>query len=30
MLEGYDLFAGILVAVVVLVMIGASFGSSHP
>ena len=28
--EGYDVLAGLLVAIVVLVMIGSSFGSSHP
>ena len=28
--EGYDLLAGILVALVVVVMLGSSFGSSHP
>ncbi len=28
--EGYDLFTGLLVAVVVVVMIGGAFGRSHP
>ncbi len=28
--EGYDLLAGVLVAMVVLVMMGGAFGRSHP
>jgi hypothetical protein len=28
--EGYDVVTGLLVALVVLVMIGGSFGRSHP
>jgi hypothetical protein len=28
--QGYDVFTGLLVAIVVLVMIGAAFGRSHP
>jgi hypothetical protein len=28
--EGYDVLTGLLVAIVVLAMIGGSFGRSHP
>jgi hypothetical protein len=28
--HGYDVLTGILVAAVILVMIGAAFGRSHP
>jgi hypothetical protein len=28
--HGYDVLTGLLVAIVVLVMIGAAFGRSHP
>ena len=28
--EGYDLLAGVLVALVILVMMGGAFGRSHP
>jgi hypothetical protein len=28
--EGYDVLTGILVAIIVIAMLGGSFGSSHP
>jgi hypothetical protein len=28
--QGYDVLAGLLVAIVILVMIGGAFGRSHP